>query len=141
MIVMEENKKVKKNKVVKYIVGGAVTLSVLAGVGVMTIIGGEIKRENKAQKALNTAIYKQAQKANVTLITEAEAKQIALDLAGVTENQVKNMRVQLDIEDDRGTTSCYVYEISFNYDHLEYEFEINAQDKTVINTDIDTWHD
>lgn len=138
---MEQNKKVKKNKVVKYIVGGAVTLSVLASVGVMTIIGGEIKQENKVQKALNTVVQNQAQKANVTLITETEAKQIALDLAGVTENQVKNMRVQLDVEDEKNTTSYYVYEISFNYDHLEYEFEINAQDKIVLNTDVDAWYD
>ena len=56
-----------------------------------------------------------------TDIGHAKAKSIALDHAGVSENQAYDMDVELDNED--GTL---VYEVEFKSGSMEYSYEINA---------------
>ncbi len=56
-----------------------------------------------------------------TDIGHAKAKSIALDHAGVNENQAYDMDVELDNED--GTL---VYEVEFKSGSMEYSYEINA---------------
>ena len=51
----------------------------------------------------------------------AKAKSIALNHAGVSENKVYDMEIELDDED--GTL---VYEVEFKSGNMEYSYEINA---------------
>ena len=54
-------------------------------------------------------------------ITEAEAKQIALDHAGVSESETERMRVKLDYDD-----GVQEYEVNFYVGNREYDYDINA---------------
>ncbi len=54
-------------------------------------------------------------------ITEAEAKQIALDHAGVSESETERMRVKLGRDD-----GVQEYEVNFYVGNLEYDYDINA---------------
>lgn len=63
-------------------------------------------------------------------ITEAEAKAIALKHAGFTEDQVTYLRADYEIDD-----GVPQYEVSFHQNGREYDYEINAEDGTVISFD------
>ena len=65
-------------------------------------------------------------------ITEDAAKQIALEKAGMTADQVRFTKAHLDNDDGR-----LEWEIEFVADGIEYEFDIDAQTGTVFDTDID----
>ncbi len=54
-------------------------------------------------------------------ISEAEAKQIALNHAGVVEAQAQFMKVKLDYDD-----GVPEYEVEFYVDNMEYDYEIHA---------------
>ena len=54
-------------------------------------------------------------------ITEAEAKQIALDHAGVSESETERMRVKLGRDD-----GVQEYEVNFYVGNREYDYDINA---------------
>ena len=64
----------------------------------------------------------------------AKAKSIALNHAGVSENQTYDMEIELDDED--GTL---VYEIEFKSGNMEYDYEINAASGAILKheTEID----
>ena len=64
----------------------------------------------------------------------AKAKSIALNHAGVSENQAYDMEIELDDED--GTI---VYEVEFKSDGMEYSYEINAATGAILKheTEID----
>ena len=64
----------------------------------------------------------------------AKAKSIALNHAGVSENQAYDMEIELDDED--GTL---VYEVEFKSGDMEYSYEINAATGTILKyeTEID----
>ena len=51
----------------------------------------------------------------------AKAKSIALNHAGVSENKVYDMEIELDDED-----GALVYEVEFKFGGMEYSYEINA---------------
>ena len=65
-------------------------------------------------------------------ITEDAAKQIALEKAGKTAEQVRFTKAHLDNDDGR-----LEWEIEFVADGMEYEFDIDAQTGNVFDTDID----
>lgn len=65
---------------------------------------------------------------NAKLLTEQEAKEIALTDAKVTEKNAKYMKVEL--EKDYGTL---VYEIEFTVDNVEYEYKVDAHNGNIIN--------
>lgn len=65
-------------------------------------------------------------------ITEAEAKTIAFNHAGVTESQVSNLKVKIDYDDGR-----VEYEVEWDIGRTEYDYEINATTGTIISFDID----
>ena len=54
-------------------------------------------------------------------ITEADAKQIALDHAGVSESETDRLRVKLDYDD-----GVQEYEVNFYVGNREYDYDINA---------------
>ena len=54
-------------------------------------------------------------------ITEADAKQIALDHAGVSESETERMRVKLDRDD-----GVQEYEVNFYVGNREYDYDIDA---------------
>ena len=57
----------------------------------------------------------------------AKAKSIALNHAGLSENQAYDMDIDLDDED--GTL---VYEIEFKSGNMEYDYEIDAASGTIL---------
>lgn len=63
-------------------------------------------------------------------LTPNEAKQKALSHAGLAEEDVRGFKIELDRDDGRE-----VYEIEFNADGYEYEYEIDAKDGDVIKSD------
>ena len=62
------------------------------------------------------------------VITEAEAKAIALADAGVNETQIRDFEIERDFE--RG---IYLYEISFEYGGKDYEYAVNAADGQILH--------
>ena len=97
------------------------------------------------QKDLLAAVYasnettkpsgqKPAPSGTVQDIGYAKAKSIALNHAGVSENQAYDMEIELDDED--GTL---VYEVEFKSGGMEYSYEINAASGAILKheTEID----
>ncbi len=66
-------------------------------------------------------------------IGEAKAKEIALNHAGVTASQIRDYECKLDREN--GTV---VYEVSFETNQYEYEYDINAATGKIIKSDKET---
>lgn len=67
-------------------------------------------------------------------LTEDEAIDIALGEVGATRASVSNLTAHLDYDD---TTAEPYYEIDFNVDNTEYDFEISALDGSIIELDSD----
>ncbi len=61
-------------------------------------------------------------------ITSAEAKTIALNHAGVSESNAREMEVELDNED-----GVQVYEVEFKSGGMEYSYEIRVSDGTILD--------
>ena len=60
-------------------------------------------------------------------IGHAKAKSIALNHAGVSENEAYDMEIELDDEDGK-----LVYEIEFKSGNMEYDYEINAASGAIL---------
>lgn len=69
---------------------------------------------------------------NQSLISEEEAKAIALKDAGVSENEVTKIRVKLD--DDDGIQE---YEVEFYVGNKEYDYDINASTGEILKKDME----
>lgn len=67
---------------------------------------------------------------SMQLINETEAKQAALEKAGVSESQVKHYKSELDYDD-----GIYKYEIEFYADGYEYDIDVSAHDGTIFSFD------
>lgn len=65
-----------------------------------------------------------------TAITKDAAKQIALTHAGATADKVQRYESKLDYEDGRK-----VYEIEFDFNGLEYDYEIDAKSGEILKFD------
>ncbi|WP_294157316.1 PepSY domain-containing protein [uncultured Clostridium sp.] len=59
-----------------------------------------------------------------------EAKQIALNHAGVNANYIRSFKCKLDFE-----YGIKVYEVEFKYGNMEYEYDINASNGSIIKFD------
>ena len=66
------------------------------------------------------------------LIGVDEAKRIALEKAGLSENDVRFDRTELDNEN-----GIWVYEVEFETPTTEYDAEIKADDGSIIKWEID----
>ena len=68
-------------------------------------------------------------------LTEEQALAIALEHAGLTEEQLDFSNVHLDRDDGR-----WVYEIEFREGRTEYEYAVNASNGKIVDYDKD-WDD
>ena len=68
-------------------------------------------------------------------LTEDQALAIALEHAGLTEEQVSYLNAHLDRDDGR-----WVYEIEFREGRTEYEYAVNASNGKIVDYDKD-WDD
>ena len=68
-------------------------------------------------------------------LTEDQALAIALEHAGLTEEQVSYLNAHLDRDDGR-----WVYEIEFREGRIEYEYAVRASDGKIVDYDKD-WDD
>ena len=68
-------------------------------------------------------------------LTKEEARQIALNHAGLTESQVTRLKTELDY--DNGVPE---YDVEFHFDGWEYDYEIDAQTGEILewNKEIET---
>ena len=66
------------------------------------------------------------------IITEEEAKAIALKDAGLTEEQVTGLRAELDRDDGRKE-----WEVDFRHDGFEYDYTIHAESGKILESDRD----
>lgn len=69
-------------------------------------------------------------------ITQDQAKQIALQDAGVTEADISGLRVKLDRDD-----GFMVYEVQFYVQNKEYDYEIDAASGAILSSDFDVEDD
>ncbi len=65
---------------------------------------------------------------NTETITEAEAKTIVFNHAGVSESEISHLKVKKEYDDGR-----WEYEIEFYHGQWEYEYEINATTGAIID--------
>ena len=75
----------------------------------------------------------QAMPETTEFIGEEKAKEIALQKAGLTAEDVTFTKIGLDRDD-----GVWQYEIDFRQDKTEYETDINAVDGTIIKWEIDS---
>ena len=73
---------------------------------------------------------------NAEMLTEEEAKQIALEYLGFTAEQIEHLRVTHEI--DEGIPQ---FDVEFQQGDWEYEFEIHAASGKVISFDKDHKYD
>lgn len=70
------------------------------------------------------------------VITEDEAKKVALEHAGIKESDVTNLKIKLDTED-----GIKEYEVEFFSGNTEYDYDINAISGEIISFDNDVEDD
>lgn len=65
-------------------------------------------------------------------VTEEQAKAIALEKAGFTEDQVKSMKVDKDYDDGR-----LEYEVEFYVNNVEYDCDVDMKTGEITDFDVD----
>lgn len=100
----------------------------------------DFSNKQRAREAEIRILQNQAVSEGVKLITPEEAKEAAFAAAGINGAQVKRVKVKLDREDDY-RPALYIYEVEFKHDGLEYEFDIDAVNKRILDSDVDSWYD
>ena len=69
-------------------------------------------------------------------ITEEEAKKTALDDAGISEADVKGLRIKMDREE-----GYYVYEVEFYSGNKEYDYKIDQTTGDIVGKDYEIEND
>lgn len=75
-------------------------------------------------------------KADKNLISEDEAKSIALKDAGLTEDQISGIRIKLERDD-----GIQQYEVEFYAGDKEYDYEIDAESGNILSKNMDVEDD
>lgn len=93
------------------------------------IISGEDKGKEKPEKTVKPEKTQKAKKEvdKSAFIGEDAAKNIALEKAGLSTDDVRFVKSELDFDD-----GVWYYEIEFSKDREEYEAEIGAEDGKII---------
>mgnify|MGYP003371147998 CR=1 FL=1 len=73
---------------------------------------------------------------NNQIITDAKAKEIALNHAKLSQNQVSYMNAHLDYDD-----GLQVYDVDFYVNDVEYSYEIDAQNGNIVSYEMDSIYD
>ena len=94
---------------------------------------GKIKREIRA---MTDPAPEDGSSVPESAITKEEAQRIALEHLGLTEDQVKRLRTDYEIDD--GVSQ---YDVEFHYGDWEYEFEIHASTGKILGFDKDHKYD
>lgn len=94
-----------------------------------------LSKPSSSQTASSTAESSAAAKEDtnqtaLASISQDDAKQAALSILGLSEEEVENLTVQEDTEDGRP-----VFEVEFNHDGQEYSYTIDAQTGNVVERD------
>ena len=89
----------------------------------------EPKDEPKADSKASEPAPKSDSKAS-SVISEAKAKEIALNHAGLKESEVSFVKVKLDWDDGRQE-----YEVDFYKDNMDYDYEIDAVSGAILSAD------
>ena len=99
-------------------------------------------KDRQAEKIEQNIIFNQAKRNGVRLINSEEAKKIAIEAAGLNPKDINYIKVELDTEDDYVAQTGkvqYVYEIEFLHNGFEYDFEIDAETKQILKSEVDAW--
>ena len=92
-------------------------------------VTGDVLRSDKERDGdYRQAASKAEQSASSSYIGIDKAKQIALDHAGLSSSEVRDLEVEL--ENEHGTM---IYEVCFDSAGYEYEYDINASTGEIIN--------
>ncbi len=91
------------------------------------VIRFEKEAERKPDTTTTTAAPAPTEQAATEEITRDEAVSIALSHAGVAQSDAK--RLEVDYDRDNGVNE---YEVSFDYNGYEYDYDINAQTGKII---------
>ncbi len=87
----------------------------------------EMSKADDKSKNPDTSIDASVADTSLALLTADEAKQIALEHASLSEQDVYDLDCELDRE-----AGGYEYEIDFEHGGFEYEYKINASDGSII---------
>lgn len=90
-----------------------------------------VRNETAAETYTGAAAGVQA-----SLLTEEEVRAIALNDAGVTEQEVSGIRIELDTED-----GIQEYEVDFYVGNTEYDYDIDAMTGEIRSMDMDIDND
>lgn len=93
---------------------------------------GDILSYDSEVEGFNIGDGPSGETASAGLISEEEVKAIALKHAGLSETDVKGLRVTRDRDD-----GVMKYEVEFREGFTEYEYEINAENGEIISFDMD----
>lgn len=94
---------------------------------------GAVVKYEKERKEVYTAPPAATPEASPTdIITEAEAKTIALAHAGLGETEARKLKCELDKDD-----GVLVYEVEFKVGDIEYEYEIAAHGGAVLKYNVE----
>ncbi|MCD7947146.1 MAG: PepSY domain-containing protein [Oscillospiraceae bacterium] len=97
------------------------------------VTGAVVKKEVKTIQTATTGTTTGTTTTTGTLITADEAKEIALNHAGVAASNVTKIKAELDRDD--GMT---IYDVEFKASTgLKYEYEINAATGSIVSFEID----
>ena len=91
--------------------------------------------ENTNNNTINTNNIPYSTNQNLStqnMISSDEAKQIALQHANLSDNQVTFIKVSQDYDD-----GIHIYEVEFYYNNREYNYDINAIDGTILSYEQD----
>ena len=99
----------------------------VTGVGLVPSSTSGQKPASASNETTKPSAQKPAQSGTVQDIGYAKAKSIALNHAGLRENQAYDMDIELDDEDGK-----LVYEIEFKSGNMEYNYEIDAASGAIL---------
>lgn len=121
-----ERKNLMKIRFCAALLFAALSMTILAGCQANATLIPEVSmpRVAVASAASETSAPRQ--------LTAEEAEAIALEHAGLTADQVKNLRTERDYE--RGKPE---YEVDFRQDRWEYDYRIDAETGNIISYDKD----
>jgi uncharacterized membrane protein YkoI len=77
---------------------------------------------------------------NVVIIKDHSGVEKIVMGRGLAYKKGIGVKIKLDREDDYRSV-FYVYEVEFAHDGLEYEFDIDATNKRILKSDVDSWFD